>query len=187
MIGREPAGGYGSDGPRAGEGRRAERPRFLSMARGLRCALFFLCASPCLAASNNVRITGLSDIAFGTVANLSADAVQSESLCVYANTAANGYNVRAIGSGSGGSFSLSSGTADLPFEVQWSPAAGQSSGVSLAPNVAVGGQVSSATQQTCNAGPAASASLILILRTAALSSAEAGTYNGSLTLVIGPE
>jgi hypothetical protein len=47
--------------------------------------------------------------------------------------------------------------------------------------------VSTATQQTCNSGPATSASLVVILRTAALSSAAAGSYSGSLTLVIGPE
>jgi hypothetical protein len=150
-------------------------------------ALWVLGAAPALAASNNVRITKLSDIAFGTVANLSADAVQSESVCVYANSAANGYNVRAVGSGAGGAFALTSGSANLPFDVQWSPAAGQSSGAQLTPNAALGGQVSSATQQTCNAGPAASASLIVILRSATLSSAPAGAYNGSLTLVIGAE
>lgn len=144
-------------------------------------------ASPALAASNNVRITNISDIAFGSLANLSADAVQSESLCVYANTATSGYNVRAIGSGAGGAFALSSGSDTLPFDVQWSATAGQSSGVQLTPAVPLSGQISSATQQTCNSGPATSASLVVILRTAALSSAAAGSYNGSLTLVIGAE
>lgn len=151
------------------------------------CAMLALGASPALAASNNVRITNIGDIAFGTIANLSADAVQSESLCVYANTAASGYNVRAIGSGAGGAFTLSSGSDSLPFDVEWSAAAGQSNGVQLTPAVTLGGQISSATQQTCNAGPAASASLVVILRTAALASAPAGSYNGSLTLVIGAE
>jgi hypothetical protein len=151
------------------------------------CCLCAAAASAALGASNNVRITSLSDIAFGTVANLSADAVQSESLCVYANTATNGYNVRAFGSGGAGAFTLASGANNLPFEVQWSAAAGQSSGVQLTPNVALSGQVTSATQQTCNSGPATSASLVVILRTAALSSAAAGSYSGSLTIVIGPE
>jgi hypothetical protein len=151
------------------------------------CCLWAAAASAALGASNNVRITSLTDIAFGTVSNLSADAIQSESLCVYANTATNGYNVRAFGSGGAGAFTLASGADTLPFEVQWSPSAGQSSGVQLSPNVALSGQVTSATQQTCNSGPATSASLVVILRTAALSSAAAGSYSGSLTLVIGPE
>jgi hypothetical protein len=144
-------------------------------------------AAPCFAASNNVRITGLTDVAFGTVANLSADAVQSQSLCLYANTASNGYNVRASGSGAGGTFSLSSGSDELPFEVQWNGTAGQSSGTQLSANVVLSGLTTVATQQTCNSGPAVSASLVVILRSAALSSASAGSYNGSLTLLIGPE
>ncbi|HET7604665.1 MAG TPA: hypothetical protein VFK28_01175 [Sphingomicrobium sp.] len=150
-------------------------------------ALLLGSAGPCFAASNNVRITGLTDVAFGTVANLSADAVQSQSLCLYANTASNGYNVRASGSGAGGTFSLSSGADELPFEVQWNGTAGQSSGTQLAANVALSGLTTAATQQTCNSGPAVSASLVVILRSAALSSASAGSYNGSLTLLIGPE
>ena len=151
------------------------------------CWLWAAAASAAFGASNNVRITSLSDIAFGTVSNLSADAIQSESLCLYANTATNGYNVRAFGSGGAGAFTMASGADTLPFEVQWSQSAGQSSGVQLTPNVALSGQVTSATQQTCNSGPATSASLVVILRTAALSSAAAGSYSGSLTLVIGPE
>ncbi|MGN6850645.1 MAG: hypothetical protein ACTHJK_14410 [Sphingomicrobium sp.] len=143
--------------------------------------------SPARAASNNVRISSLADVAFGLLTNLSADAVSSQSVCVYANTATNGYNVRASGSGPGGAFSLASAGGSLPFAVEWNGSSGQSSGAQLTPNVALSGEVSSATQQTCNSGPATSASLIVILRAAALSSATAGSYNGSLTLVIGPE
>lgn len=149
--------------------------------------LLLATASPAIAASNNVRITGLTDVAFGLLSNLSSDAVSSQNICVYANSASNGYNVRATGSGPAGAFSLASAASNLPFEVQWNSASGQNSGAQLTANVALSGQVSTATQQTCNSGPAASASLIVILRTAALSSATAGSYNGSLTLVIGPE
>lgn len=150
-------------------------------------AIVLAWAAPADAASNNVRITGLTDVAFGTLVNLAADSSRSQSICLYANTATNGYNVRASGSGAGGEFALSSGSGSLPFEVQWNSAAGQSTGTQLTANVTLPGQTSVATQQTCNSGPAASASLIVILRSAALSSAQAGTYNGSLTLVIGPE
>jgi hypothetical protein len=144
-------------------------------------------AFPAHAASDKVRITNLTDVAFGLVTNLSVDAVSSQSVCLYASTATNGYNVRASGSGPGGAFTLASGSDNLPFDVQWNSAAGQSNGPQLTANVALSGQVSAATQQTCNSGPATSASVIVILRTAALSSAAAGSYNGSVTLVIGPE
>jgi hypothetical protein len=95
--------------------------------------------------------------------------------------------VTAIGTGPGGSFELSSGSLSLPFEVQWSSSAGQSSGAQVSPNVPLTGQVTTATQQTCSSGPATSASLIVVLRSSALSSAMAGTYNGSITLLVGPE
>lgn len=143
--------------------------------------------SPARAASDKVRITGLSDIAFGSIANLGTDAVRSQSLCLYSSSTTNGYNVTASGTGSGGAFVLNSGGLSLPFEVQWSSSAGQSSGTQLRPNLPLTGQVSSATQQACSSGPASSASLIVVLRSNALSSATAGTYNGSVTLLVGPE
>ena len=176
-------GGTGN-GASPGGASREPSARLLSRAAP---ALLLLCAAQGHAASNKVRISNISDVAFGTLANLSADSVQSQSLCVYADTATNGYNVRASGSGPGGAFTLASGSDALPFEVQWSSSAGQSSGTQLSANVALSGQVSSASQQTCNTGPSSTASLIVVLRSGALSSAPAGSYNGSLTLLIGPE
>jgi hypothetical protein len=95
--------------------------------------------------------------------------------------------VTASGSAPGGAFALTSGGALLDYEVQWSTAAGQASGTQLSPNMPFGGFISLATQQSCNSGPATSASLILLLRSTALSSARAGAYAGTLTLIIGPE
>ena len=150
-------------------------------------ALLLFMAAPVEAASNKVRITNLSDIAFGTVANLGVDAVRSEDVCLYSETTSNGYNITAAGTGPGGAFELSSGSGAMSFDVQWSSSSGQSSGAQLTPNVPLTGQVSTAAQQTCNTGPATTASLIILLRSAALSSAQAGIYNGTLTLLVGPE
>ena len=146
-----------------------------------------LAASPLHAQSNNVRITKLSDVAFGAIANVGADATSSQSLCVYANTAIQGYRITASGSAPGGAFSLTSGSFLLNYEVQWNQSPNQSSGTQLSPNVTLTGLISSATQQTCNSGPATSASLILVLRSSELSSARAGSYSGTLTLLVGPE
>ncbi len=152
------------------------------------CSLLLSVAgAPSFAASNKVRITQLGDIAFGTIANLSTDATRSESVCLFADTATNGYNITASGTGPGGAFELSSGLSSMAYEVQWSSTPAQSSGTQLAPNLPLTGQASAATQQTCNNGPATTASLIIVLRTNALASATAGTYNGTLTLVVGPE
>ena len=155
----------------------------------LRCiALLALVAPQALSAqSNNVRVTQLSDVAFGALANLGVDAVRTQSVCVFAHTANGGYRVTATGSAPNGAFALSSGATLLDYEVQWSPSAGQSTGSQLSPNAPLTGLISSATHQSCNNGPASTASLILVLRSAALSSASAGSYSGTLTLLVGPE
>jgi hypothetical protein len=139
------------------------------------------------AQSQNVRVTKLTDVTFGGLTNLGVDASLSQDICVYANTTGNRYRVTATGSGPAGSFALSSGANLLPYEVQWNAASGQSSGLQLVANSAQTGLISTATQQTCNSGPLTSASLILLLRSTALSSAMAGTYSGTLTLLIGAD
>ena len=139
------------------------------------------------AQSNNVRITQLSDVAFGSLTNLGVDAVRTQSICVFAHTATDGYRITATGSAPGGSFALGSGTNLLAYDVQWNQSAGQSTGTQLSPNVTLTGLTSSASHQTCNNGPSVTASLILVLRSAALSSASAGSYSGTLTLLVGPE
>ena len=64
------------------------------------------------------------------------------------------------------------------------PSSGQSSGTQLAPNVPLGGLDAAATEETCSTGPASDASLIVILRAANLGNAIAGSYSGTLTLVL---
>ena len=139
------------------------------------------------AQSNNVRITKLSDVSFGLIADLGSHAVRSQDVCLFAQTATRGYNIRGVGSGPGGSYDLTSGSTFLPYEVQWSSVAGRTTGSDLPANGVLTGQISSATQQECKNGPSTSASLIVILSSDALSSATAGSYSGTLTLVVGPE
>lgn len=179
-------------GKSPGTARRSAAEALLQFAAGMRLVLIgasavALAASPAFAASNKVRVTLLSDVAFGSIANLGLDASRSQSLCLYSDTNTNGYNVTATGNGPGGAFSLTTGSDALPFEVQWSASSGQNSGTQLSPNVPLTGQISSATQQTCGNGPSTTASLIILLRSNALSSAAAGTYSGTLTLVVGAE
>ena len=164
-----------------------EQRRLIRLAVAAAGVAAFLAPAPLGAQSNNVRITQLSDVAFGSIANLGIDATRTQNVCVFAHTAIGGYRVTATGSAPGGAFALSSGSNALAYEVQWSSSSGQSSGAMLSPNMTLGGQVSAATHQACSNGPATSASLILVLRSTALSSAMAGSYSGTLTLLIGPE
>lgn len=138
-------------------------------------------------AADRVRITGLSDIGFGTLSNFAADAVRSDDICVFSNTSPERYRVTATGSGTGGAFLLSSGANTLAYDVQWNDNDGQVTGTQLLPNQPLASQSSNATQQRCNNGPAATASLIVILRSSALSAASSGTYSGTLTLLVAPE
>ena len=146
-----------------------------------------LAPAPAHAQSNNVRITKLTDIDFGSLANLGVDASLAQNICVFANTSGNRYRVTATGSAPGGAFALVSGGVFLDYEVQWNASSGQSSGTQLTSGVARTGLVSAATQQTCNSGPPTSASLVVLLRSTALSSARAGSYAGTLTLIIGAD
>ena len=156
------------------------------------CLLLAACAVAVLSpgravAASNVRLTGLSDVGFGTIANLGTDALNAQSVCAYSNSPTNGYRVTATGSGTGNAFTLASGGRRLAYEVQWSQQAGQTTGTQLTAGVPLTGLISTATQQACNAGPITSASLIIVARASQLSTATAGAYSGTLTLLIGPE
>jgi hypothetical protein len=141
-------------------------------------------------AASSIRISGLSDVAFGTITNFAADSVQSQSLCLYSKSPPNNnYRVTASGSGSGGAFVLASGSSALPYELQWSDTAGQSAGSQLLANQPLTAQHSTASSSVddCSKGPATTASLIVILRSSAVAAASSGTYTGTLTLLVAPE
>lgn len=153
------------------------------------CLAVFLGAvlSPSPALAQKVRITSLSDVDFGVIANLQADSRRSQNICLFSNSSANAYSVAASGSGPGGSFTLANGSSALAYTVEWSQQSGQTSGTALTANGILSGQTSAATHQFCNSGPATSASLTIVLRAAELSRAREGSYRGSLTLLIAAE
>jgi hypothetical protein len=136
---------------------------------------------------NRIQLTGLTDVAF-TNQDPSTAASNAQNLCVWANTSTKGYNVTATGSGSGGAFTLDKGAVTVPYSVEWSASSGAASGAALAAGTALTGLVSTATNPTCSAGPASSASLIVSLSATDLQSMQAATsYTGTLTLVVAPE
>jgi hypothetical protein len=144
-----------------------------------------LCGAPAAAQSNNVRITGLTDTAFGSLTG--GDVVRAHNVCAFSSTSTKGYRITASGSGASGAFTLANGASALAYEVEWNKLSGQTSGTSLTPNAALTGQISGATQQQCNSGPSSSGSLILIIRGATAAAAAGGSYSGTLTLLVGPE
>lgn len=138
------------------------------------------------AASNKARITGLGDVAFGLVVG-TGDRSASQNLCVFNSSGTGRYSVTATGSGTGGTFALSSGAAQLPYDVLWADSPDQTGGTQLVAGAAAPGFASAAAQQTCNSGPPASASLTVVIRSAALTRATAGDYSGTLQVTIAPE
>jgi hypothetical protein len=141
---------------------------------------------PLPAHAQQARINKLSDVAFGTVANFSTDLSNAQSVCLFSSGTGKRYHVTATGSGSSGAFTLASGGNTLGYEVQWSASAGQTSGTAMAAGVALTGLISTATISGCTSGPVTSASLITIIRAANISAATAGSYTGTLTLLVAP-
>jgi hypothetical protein len=160
------------------------------MTRALALALAILAgALPCPASAapgDKADISRLSDLAFGQL-NMTTDQTLSESVCAYSSSATSGYAVQATGDGAGTAFTLSNGSTTLPYEVRWSDSSGQTNGTALTAGATVSGFISSASQKTCNNGPASSATLLVTIRAAASGSAQVGDYSGVLTLTLVPQ
>ena len=136
---------------------------------------------------SRVRISGLSDVAF-TNADPTIDAANAQNVCVWSNTGTKGYQLTATGSGSSNAFTLANASLTVPYTVEWNGSSGQTSGTALATGTASASLISTATHQTCTAGPSSSASLIVGMSTTDLQSMEAGlNYTGSLTLLVTPQ
>lgn len=142
--------------------------------------------SAILQAADKVRVSSLKAVDFGQLSGV-GDRRVSQSICAFSSSATKGYSITASGTGEGGSFALNSTAAYLPYEVLWSDNSGQSSGTSLIPGTPRGGFQSTASQHFCMSGPSSSASLIIVIRSAAIESARAGSYSGTLQIVISPE
>lgn len=136
---------------------------------------------------SRVRISGLADVAF-TNQDPTVAAVDAQDVCVWSNTATRGYSITATGSGAASAFSISNGSTTVPYTVQWSATAGNTSGSALTAGTAATGLISVASNGLCSSGPANSASLIVGIGTTDLGAMQAGTnYTGTLTLVVAPE
>ena len=139
--------------------------------------------------ASRVRITNLNDVSFPGV-DVTSNVSNAQGVCVWSNTATKGYNITATGNGASSAFTLDGGasTSPMPYSVQWNQSSGQTSGTALTKGVALTGQISTATNQTCASGPSATASLIVsILATDLASAVSSTTYSGVLTLVVAPE
>ena len=136
---------------------------------------------------NRARISGLSDVTF-----LNQDpaiaASGAQNVCVWSNTATKAYTITASGNGTANAFTLTNGSSTVPYSVSWASSINQTSGTALTSGTASASLISTATNQTCAAGPAASASLIVGISSTDLGTMSAGSnYLGTLTLLITPQ
>lgn len=150
------------------------------------CCISALMLPPPAAHAQQVRVSGLRDTAYGTPSTLASDLTAAQSLCVYSSAKGGRYQVSASGSGSNGQFLMQSGRSTLAYEVQWASDTAQKTGTSLKPGVALTNLTSAAVDEKCGSGAPATASLIVTLRASALSAATAGSYSGTLTLLVAP-
>lgn len=139
-------------------------------------------------ASDSAQISGLTDVNFGTISAVAdQSSSQAVTVCSYRGKPNRlNYSVLASGSGGSGAFTLSSGANTLPYDVQWADSPGQTGGTMLQSGATAFGFGNAATGFTCPQQPG-TASLTVTLRASDLSSAQAGTYTGSLQLTIVPE
>lgn len=145
------------------------------------CAALLSAAMP--AEAQMVRVRQLTDMNFGPLVE-GGDRRQADSVCVFSTSVIRGYRVTATGSGPGGMFALASGGDSLPLEVQWAFYPGATSGVSLVPGVARSGTTSNFVDASCSF--TTTATLIVILRGEDVGRAPAGSYSGTLNLLIAP-
>lgn len=136
---------------------------------------------------SRARITGLRDVAF-TNQDPATAASDAQDVCVWSNTATKAYTITATGSGTSSAFTLSNGSATVPYSVEWASTSGQTSGTALSAGTATSSLTSSAANQTCSSAPAASASLVVKMSTVDLDTMSAGSsYTGTLTLLVTPQ
>lgn len=128
-----------------------------------------------------VQISGLADVDFSALPTTGADQIKSQSVCAFSGVLGGRYTITATGSGAGGAFTLANGGATMAYEVQWSGSSGQTSGTNLTSGSALSGQT---MLLSCPILNSTDASLILLIRGTTIVSARAGSYNGTLTIIL---
>lgn len=134
-----------------------------------------------LSVNDEVRISNLADIDLGIFAG--ADAIGSTDACVYRN-GTGAYRITATGSGAGGAFSLTDGTNSVAYTVEYDDGTGALALGSSTPLIGrTGADPASATCATTGNN----ATVTTTVTAADGAALPAGTYTGTLTLLVAPE
>jgi hypothetical protein len=134
-----------------------------------------------LSVNDEVRISNLSDINLGVFGG--ADAIGSTDACVYRN-GTGAYRITAAGSGAGGAFSLTDGTNTVAYSVAFDDGTGAIGMGASTPMIGrTGADPASATCATTGNN----ATVTTTVAAVDAASLPAGTYTGTLTLLVAPE
>ena len=134
-----------------------------------------------LQVNDEVRISNLSDINLGVFGG--ADAVGSTDACVYRN-GTGAYRITASGSGAGGAFSLTDGTNLVDYSVDYNDGSGDVNMGSATPLIGRTGADGASATCAVTGNNATVTTTVTATNAAAL---PAGTYTGTLTLLVAPE
>lgn len=132
-----------------------------------------------------VRITGISDLNVGTFSG-SGDLNVNDNVCVYTNAESGEYKITASGNGIGNAFTVKDDAErTIPYEVYWNDANGTTGNVQATSGSVITSQGNAdTTSQTCTGST--NANFQVIVRELDLQTKMAGTYTGTLTLLIEP-
>ncbi len=128
-----------------------------------------------------VRISSLHDIDLGTWDGQS-DMSGSEPNCVWSTTG--GYAITGIGSGTDGDFTITNSVDELTYTAEWTDSSGKK-GKKLKAHKELDKRVTDANAQDCNGNT--SATLDIEIKKGHLKNVSAGTYSGTLTLIVAVE
>lgn len=142
---------------------------------------------PQLSHAIDVRVSGFTDIDFGTWNGVAANLdLYNPSLCVYKNDSNRSYYITATGSGAAGAFTLSSGGNTLAYQVAWKKSSG-TGGTFTNHSTGVRRQYTTAannTDELCGGTP--NASMRIRIASATLTAARPGIYTGTVTILLEP-
>ena len=137
-------------------------------------------------AAAQVQISGLSDLRLGVWSG-SGDLEGAVDHCVRGPRGGR-YAIEATGIGSGGAFVLLNGPGSLPFQVDYSDDGGGWS--QMSPGVPLTGQRGAPNEnqfERCLAGQTSPQRVRVRVLAPDMGTAAAGSYDGSLTLLVTPE
>jgi hypothetical protein len=132
-----------------------------------------------------VRITGVANLDLGSwtgAGNLTAN----DDVCVFRNGTAT-YKITGSGSGAASAFTITDGSHPLAYTVAFNDQSGTVGEIALLTTVlSVQQSGADTSSQTCSAHSADNANFHITITAAALGAVPAGTYTGTLTLVVEP-